>query len=101
MAKHDLYLRADDPNSGKDRVWFAWNFYKAAFGLWLRILDTSQLAVASDAALCGRAVQVGERRAPAKALHIKDLSIAGGEISLASGIVSNRTVFRILRYFSV
>lgn len=45
--------------------------------------DSLQLAVASDAAAYGRAVQVGERRAPAKALHIMDLSIAGGEISLA------------------
>jgi hypothetical protein len=44
-------------------------------------------AVASDAAARGRAVQVGERRAPAKALHIMNLRIARGETSLASGTV--------------
>lgn len=46
--------------------------------------DTSQLAVANDAVASGRVVQVGERRAPAKALHIMNLCIAGSETSLAS-----------------
>jgi len=50
-------------------------------------LDTLQLAVVSDAAVRGRAVQVGKRRAPAKVLHIMNLRIAGGETSLASDIV--------------
>jgi hypothetical protein len=50
-------------------------------------LDTLQLAVACDAAGRGRAVQVGKRRAPAKALHIINLCIVGDETSLASGTV--------------
>lgn len=54
---------------------------------YIRSSDTLQLAVARDAAARGRAVQVGERRAPAKVLHIMNLRIAGGEISLASGTV--------------
>jgi ABC-type transport system involved in multi-copper enzyme maturation permease subunit len=53
MAKYDLYFRADDPESGRDRVWFAWNFYKAAFGLWLRVCMVTGLAVVLSTYLTG------------------------------------------------
>jgi ABC-type transport system involved in multi-copper enzyme maturation permease subunit len=53
MAKHDLYFRADNPNSGKDRLWFAWNFYKASFGLWLRLCLVIGVAVVLSTYLSG------------------------------------------------
>jgi hypothetical protein len=37
MAKYDLYLRLDDPGSGSEKWLFAANFFKGAFGLWLRL----------------------------------------------------------------
>jgi hypothetical protein len=37
MAKYDLYLRQDDPDSGSEKWLFAANFFKGAFGLWLRL----------------------------------------------------------------
>lgn len=46
MAKHDLYVRTDDPAGGRDTFWFALNFYKSSFGLWLRVSLLVGLAVA-------------------------------------------------------
>jgi hypothetical protein len=37
MAKYDLYLRQDDPGGGAEKWLFAANFFKGAFGLWLRL----------------------------------------------------------------
>jgi hypothetical protein len=37
MAKYDLYLRLDDPGAGSEKWLFAANFFKGAFGLWLRL----------------------------------------------------------------
>jgi ABC-type transport system involved in multi-copper enzyme maturation permease subunit len=53
MAKYDLYLRGDDPSGKYDRLWFAWNFYKAAFGLWLRLCLVTGLAVVLSTYLSG------------------------------------------------
>ena len=44
MAKHDLYLRLDDASSS-ERLLFAINFYKGAFGLWLQLALLIGLAV--------------------------------------------------------
>jgi ABC-type transport system involved in multi-copper enzyme maturation permease subunit len=46
MARHDLYLRQDDPNSKADMFWFALNFFKGAAGLWFRLVLVLALAVA-------------------------------------------------------
>jgi hypothetical protein len=37
VAKRDLYFRVDDPDSQWDTLWFAWNYFKGSFGLWLRL----------------------------------------------------------------
>jgi hypothetical protein len=37
MAKYDLYLRQDDPDRGAEKWLFAANFFKGAFGVWLRL----------------------------------------------------------------
>src|SRR5262249_55874878 len=37
MARYDLYLRLDDPSGRHDQGRFALNFFKGAFGLWLRM----------------------------------------------------------------
>src|SRR5262249_40099456 len=53
MAKHDLYWRLDDPQSGGEKAAFAWNFYKGAFGLWLRLCLVIGLATALSTYLSG------------------------------------------------
>ncbi|HEY7426020.1 MAG TPA: hypothetical protein VH682_17450, partial [Gemmataceae bacterium] len=53
MAKHDLYVRLDDPQSGNEKAAFAWNFYKGALGLWLRLCLVIGLAVALSTYLSG------------------------------------------------
>jgi hypothetical protein len=53
MAKYDLYLRVDEPEGGSDRLQFALNFYKGAFGLWLRLCLLTGLAVALSCYLSG------------------------------------------------
>jgi ABC-type transport system involved in multi-copper enzyme maturation permease subunit len=52
MAKYDLYLRQDE-TAGTDRALFALNFYKATFGLWLRLALLIGLAVALSTYLSG------------------------------------------------
>ncbi len=44
MARNDLYVRLDDPESS-ERLRFSFNFFKAAFGLWLRLALILALAV--------------------------------------------------------
>jgi len=46
MAKYDLYFRLDDPEGKNDRLWFAWNFYKGACGLWFDMVLVAGLATA-------------------------------------------------------
>jgi hypothetical protein len=53
MAKHDLYYRLDDPQLGSERAAFAWNFYKGALGLWLRLCLVIGLATALSTYLSG------------------------------------------------
>jgi hypothetical protein len=53
MAKYDLYFRTDEPEGGSDQLWFALNFYKGAFGLWLRLCLLTGLAVALSCYLSG------------------------------------------------
>jgi hypothetical protein len=53
MAKYDLYLRQDNPESGWDRSRFAVNFIKGAFGLWFRLCLMIGLAVALSTSLNG------------------------------------------------
>jgi hypothetical protein len=53
MAKYDLYFRTDEPEGGSDRLWFAINFYKGAFGLWLRLCLLIGLAVSVSCYLSG------------------------------------------------
>jgi ABC-type transport system involved in multi-copper enzyme maturation permease subunit len=53
MAKYDFYFRGDNPDSGQDRLWFAWNFYKAAVGLWLRLGLVTGLATVFSTYLSG------------------------------------------------
>jgi hypothetical protein len=52
MAKNDLYLRQDE-STGTERALFALNFYKAAFGLWLRLALLIGIAVALSTYLSG------------------------------------------------
>jgi hypothetical protein len=52
MAKHDLYLRLDPPR-GAEKWAFAWNFFKASFGLWLLLGLMIGLAVALSTYLGG------------------------------------------------
>ncbi|MGH7222844.1 MAG: ABC transporter permease, partial [Gemmataceae bacterium] len=53
MAKYDLYWRLDDPYRGSEKAAFALNFYKGAFGLWLRLCLVIGLAVALSTYLSG------------------------------------------------
>src|SRR5205085_4787794 len=53
MAKYDLYLRLDEQGPGADRRLFALNFFKAAFGLWLRLALIIGVAVALSTYLSG------------------------------------------------
>jgi ABC-type transport system involved in multi-copper enzyme maturation permease subunit len=53
MAKYDLYWRLDDPKGGHEQAAFAVNFYKGAFGLWLRLCLVIGLAVALSTYLSG------------------------------------------------
>lgn len=52
MARHDLYFRLDQPGQA-DRFWFAVNFFKGGFGLWLRLCLIIGLAVALSTYLSG------------------------------------------------
>jgi hypothetical protein len=54
MAKHDFWLRQDDPGAGHDKLWFAINFFKAqAVNLWLKLLLVTGVAVALSTYLSG------------------------------------------------
>jgi ABC-type transport system involved in multi-copper enzyme maturation permease subunit len=53
MAKYDFYWRLDDPKGGHEMAAFAANFYKGAFGLWLRLCLVIGLAVALSTYLSG------------------------------------------------
>jgi ABC-type transport system involved in multi-copper enzyme maturation permease subunit len=53
MAKYDLYLRLDDTKGGHEVAAFTANFYKGAFGLWLRLCLVTGLAVALSTYLSG------------------------------------------------
>jgi len=53
MAKYDLYWRLDDPQRGSEKAAFAFNFYKGAFGLWLRLCLVIGLSVALSTYLSG------------------------------------------------
>ena len=53
MAKYDLYWRLDDPHRGSEKAAFTINFYKGAFGLWLRLCLVIGLAVALSTYLSG------------------------------------------------
>jgi hypothetical protein len=53
MARYDLYLRLDDPTPGSETKLFALNFFKAAFGLWLRLGLILGVAVALSTYLSG------------------------------------------------
>ena len=55
MAKRDLYFRLDnvDPNSPLNTLWFAWNFFKGAFGLWLRLCLVIGLSITFSTYLSG------------------------------------------------
>jgi hypothetical protein len=52
MAKHDMYIRLDDTDRSETLL-FAINFFKAAFGLWLRIALILGLAVVLSTYLSG------------------------------------------------
>jgi ABC-type transport system involved in multi-copper enzyme maturation permease subunit len=53
VAARDLYFRVDDVNSQNDILWFAWNFYKGAFGLWLRLCLVIGLSITFSTYLSG------------------------------------------------
>jgi ABC-type transport system involved in multi-copper enzyme maturation permease subunit len=55
MARYDLYWRLDDPYSSEyaQKAAFTANFYKGAFGLWLRLCLVIGLAVALSTYLSG------------------------------------------------
>jgi hypothetical protein len=53
MAKYDLYLRLDDPSGQHDQARFAVNFFKGAFGLWLRLCLVIGLATTFSTYLSG------------------------------------------------
>jgi hypothetical protein len=53
MAKHDLYLRMDDPEAAADTLWFSVNYFKAAVGVWLVMLLVIGVAVALSTNLSG------------------------------------------------
>jgi ABC-type transport system involved in multi-copper enzyme maturation permease subunit len=46
LAKYDLYVRLDNPDSKVSKLWFALNFYKGAVGLWFRLCIIIGVAVA-------------------------------------------------------
>lgn len=52
MARHDLYLRLDDPQ-GSEWIDFSMNFFKAAFGLWLLLALVIALCVIISSYLSG------------------------------------------------
>jgi hypothetical protein len=52
MARDDLYIRLDDPK-GMEKWLFSINFFKAAFGLWLRLALIIALAVVLSTYLSG------------------------------------------------
>jgi hypothetical protein len=53
MAKHDLYLRMDNPEAGADTAWFAVNYFKAAAGVWLLMVLVIGVEVALSTYLSG------------------------------------------------
>jgi hypothetical protein len=53
VARRDLYLRQDVVDGPWDRQWFALNFFKSAFGLWLRLCLVIGLAVCLSTYLSG------------------------------------------------
>lgn len=53
MARYDLFLRLDDPDGTWDRLWFAWNFFKGAAGLWFALVLICGLGVAISTYLSG------------------------------------------------
>lgn len=53
VARSDLYLRQDAVDGSSDRLWFALNFFKSAFGLWLRLCLVIGLAVCLSTYLSG------------------------------------------------
>jgi ABC-type transport system involved in multi-copper enzyme maturation permease subunit len=53
MAKYDLYWRLDDPSRGGETAAFTLNFFKGAFGLWLRLCLVIGLATALSTYLSG------------------------------------------------
>jgi hypothetical protein len=46
MARYDLYLRQDDPNTADEARWFALNFLKGTVGLWMRLILVIAIAAA-------------------------------------------------------
>jgi hypothetical protein len=46
MARYDLYLRTDDPNTAGEARWFALNFMKGTAGLWMRLILVIAIAAA-------------------------------------------------------
>ena len=46
MARYDLYLRQDDPNTAGEARWFALNFLKGTTGLWMRLILVIAIATA-------------------------------------------------------
>jgi hypothetical protein len=52
VAARDLYFRVDDPD-GNDMRRFAWNFFKGAFGLWLRLCMVIGLSITFSTYLSG------------------------------------------------
>jgi ABC-type transport system involved in multi-copper enzyme maturation permease subunit len=53
MAKYDLYWRLDDPNRGGEKMAFTYNFYKGAFGIWMRLCLVIGVAVILSTFLSG------------------------------------------------
>lgn len=52
MAKYDFYVRLDNPE-GPEQLYFAWNFFKGGFGLWLQIALVIAVAVVLSTYLNG------------------------------------------------
>ncbi len=54
MAKYDFWLRRDDPAAGRDKLWFAYNFFKSqAVNLWLKLLLVIGVSVSLSTYLSG------------------------------------------------
>jgi hypothetical protein len=53
MAKYDFYWRLDDPQPGSEKAAFTYNFFKGAFGLWLRLCLVIGLSVVMSTQLSG------------------------------------------------